>query len=62
MTGENVIVQSIFDKNFGNTPYGSGTRKGVPEPSEGRAQPGPGPPALVPPPLGVFPKFLSKIF
>ena len=25
MTGEIVIVQNIFDKNFGNRPYGGGT-------------------------------------
>ena len=47
MTGENAIVQIIFDKNFGNKPYGGGTRAGgawagpVPEQSEGWAQPGP---------------------
>ena len=26
MTGENVTVHYIFDKNFGNKPYGGGTR------------------------------------
>ena len=27
MTGENVTVQNIFGKNFGNRPYGGGTKK-----------------------------------
>ena len=26
MTGENVTVQNIFDKNFGNRTYGGGTK------------------------------------
>ena len=29
MTEENVTVYNIFDKNFGNKPYGDGTRAGT---------------------------------
>ena len=64
MTGKNVTVQNIFDKNFGNRPYGRGTRAEgawegpIPEKSEGWAQPGPSRP--YPAPIRSIPKKFIK--
>ena len=67
MTGENVIVQNIFDINFGNKPYGGGTRVegawGRPQlPSRVRGGPNqvPTPSHPCPAPIRSIPKIFIK--
>ena len=52
MTGENVTVQNIFDKDFGKKPYGGGTREG------GKARQGPFRPC--PAPIRSIPEIFIK--